>query len=81
MPWTNYGFLCLSLKDYELANLAFETAHALDPDWISAWVGEAYVASVWGTDATEIFEHAFESSNGSAVSFDSVKAGRGGGKT
>ncbi|KAI9307176.1 hypothetical protein BJ944DRAFT_238079 [Cunninghamella echinulata] len=67
IPWTNYGFLCLLLKDYELANQAFETAHALDPDWISAWVGQAYVASVWGTEATSIFQHAFESSNGSAL--------------
>ncbi|KAI8341483.1 hypothetical protein BC941DRAFT_510688 [Chlamydoabsidia padenii] len=67
VPWTNYGFLCLSLKDYELANQAFETAHALDPEWISAWVGEAYVASMWGTDATAIFQHAFEASNGSAL--------------
>lgn len=68
IPWTNYGFLCLSLKDYELANQAFEMAHSLDPEWISAWVGQAYVASLWGTDAAAIFEHAFESSNGSAVS-------------
>lgn len=67
IPWTNYGFLCLVLKDYELANSAFETAHALDPEWISAWVGQAYVASLWGTDASAIFEHAFESSNGSAM--------------
>ncbi|KAI9360280.1 hypothetical protein BD770DRAFT_385224 [Pilaira anomala] len=67
IPWTNYGFLCLSLKDYELANQAFETAHSLDPEWISAWVGQAYVASLWGTDAAVIFEHAFESSNGSAT--------------
>ncbi|KAL0078663.1 hypothetical protein J3Q64DRAFT_1872086 [Phycomyces blakesleeanus] len=66
-PWTNYGFLCLSLEDYELANQAFETAHSLDPEWISAWVGQAYVASLWGTDAAAIFEHAFESSNGSAL--------------
>jgi superkiller protein 3 len=69
IPWTNYGFLCLSLKDYELANQAFEMAHSLDPEWISAWVGQAYVASLWGTDAAAIFEHAFESSNGSAVSW------------
>lgn len=67
IPWTNYGFLCLSLKDYELANQAFEMAHSLDPEWISAWVGQAYVASLWGTDAAAIFEHAFESSNGSAM--------------
>ncbi|KAI8982528.1 hypothetical protein BDB01DRAFT_851026 [Pilobolus umbonatus] len=67
IPWTNYGFLCLSLKDYELANQAFETAHSLDPEWISAWVGQAYVASLWGTDAAVIFEHAFESSNGSSL--------------
>lgn len=67
IPWTNYGFLCLSLKDYELANQAFEMAHSLDPEWISAWVGQAYVASLWGTDAAAIFEHAFDSSNGSAM--------------
>jgi superkiller protein 3 len=67
IPWTNYGFLCLSLKDYELANQAFEMAHSLDPEWISAWVGQAYVASLWGSDAVTIFEHAFNSSNGSAM--------------
>ncbi|CEJ03839.1 hypothetical protein RMCBS344292_17814 [Rhizopus microsporus] len=67
IPWTNYGFLCLSLKDYELANQAFDMAHSLDPEWISAWVGQAYVASLWGNDAAAIFEHAFESSNGSAL--------------
>lgn len=72
IPWTNYGFLCLSLKDYELANQSFEMAHSLDPEWISAWVGQAYVASLWGTDAAAIFEHAFESSNGSAVSRHSL---------
>lgn len=67
IPWSNYGFLCLSIKDYELANQSFEMAHSLDPEWISAWVGQAYVASLWGTDAAAIFEHAFESSNGSAM--------------
>ncbi|CEP11408.1 hypothetical protein [Parasitella parasitica] len=67
IPWTNYGFLCLSTKDYELANQSFEMAHSLDPEWISAWVGQAYVASLWGTDAAALFEHAFESSNGSAM--------------
>ncbi|KAI8379442.1 uncharacterized protein BYT42DRAFT_568792 [Radiomyces spectabilis] len=67
VPWTNYGFLCLLRKDYELANQAFETAHALDPEWISAWTGQAYVASLWGTDAAAIFQHAFEASNGSSL--------------
>lgn len=44
-------------------------AHALDPEYISAWVGQAYVASLWGTsDAGAVFQHAFESSNGTAVS-------------
>ncbi|KAG1145173.1 hypothetical protein G6F37_001194 [Rhizopus arrhizus] len=67
IPWTNYGFLCLSLKDYELANQAFDMSHSLDPEWISAWVGQAYVTSLWGNDAAAIFEHAFESSSGSAL--------------
>ncbi|RCI03355.1 Superkiller protein 3 [Rhizopus stolonifer] len=67
IPWTNYGFLCLSLKDYELANQAFDMAHSLDPEWISAWVGQAYVTGLWGNDASAIFEHAFESSSGSAL--------------
>ncbi|KAI9489583.1 hypothetical protein BDB00DRAFT_842592 [Zychaea mexicana] len=68
VPWTNYGFLCLSRQDYELANQAFDMAHALDPEWISAWVGQAYVASLWGTsDAGGIFQHAFESSYGAAT--------------
>ncbi|KAI8975433.1 hypothetical protein BDF20DRAFT_606329 [Mycotypha africana] len=69
IPWTNYGFLCLAQKDYELANQAFETAHALDPEWISAWMGQAYVASLWGDAAyaATIFEHAFESNNDGSV--------------
>ncbi|KAI9266008.1 hypothetical protein BY458DRAFT_512826 [Sporodiniella umbellata] len=67
IAWTNYGFLSLSLKDYELANQAFSMAHSLDPEWISAWVGQAYVTRLWGDDATAIFEHAFESSNGSSL--------------
>ncbi|KAF7726139.1 Superkiller protein 3 [Apophysomyces ossiformis] len=54
-------------RDYELANQAFETAHALDPEWISAWVGQAYVASLWGTNALALFQHAFEASNGTAL--------------
>lgn len=67
VPWTNYGFLCLAQQDYELANQAFDMAHALDPEYISAWVGQAYVASLWGTsDAGAVFQHAFESSNGTA---------------
>ncbi|KAI9312434.1 hypothetical protein BX666DRAFT_2142351 [Dichotomocladium elegans] len=68
VPWTNYGFLCLSQQDYELANQAFDMAHVIDPEWISAWVGQAYVTSLWGnTDSGGIFQHAFESSNGTAL--------------
>ncbi|ORX43026.1 TPR-like protein [Hesseltinella vesiculosa] len=67
VPWTNYGFLCLVMQDYDLANQAFDMAHVLDPEWVSAWVGQAYVASIWNTGASQIFQHAFESSNGSAL--------------
>ncbi|KAI7899235.1 uncharacterized protein BX663DRAFT_521900 [Cokeromyces recurvatus] len=76
IPWTNYGFLCLTCKDYELANQAFEMAHGLDPEWISAWVGQAYAASLWKTDAGDLFEHAFMS-NGSSNALATIEASYG----
>ncbi|KAI9468081.1 MAG: hypothetical protein EXX96DRAFT_591852 [Benjaminiella poitrasii] len=76
IPWTNYGFLCLACEDYELANQAFEMAHGLDPEWISAWVGQAYAASLWKTNAGDLFEHAFMA-NGSSNALAMMEASYG----
>jgi len=52
----------------ELANQAFLKARSLDPDWVQAWVGQAYVANLWGNEeAAELFEHAFDISGGGYV--------------
>ena len=68
IPWSNYGYLCLIQSDLELASAAFEVAQAVDPEWISSWIGQAYVANMWGSSSATLFEHAFETCNGSIVS-------------
>ncbi|CAG8473432.1 3809_t:CDS:10 [Gigaspora margarita] len=65
VPWTNLGLLYLLHSDLDLANQAFSTAQSLDPDYAPAWVGQAYVANLWGSnEAAELFEHAYEISGG-----------------
>jgi len=61
------GILYLLHSDLELANQAFKTAQSIDPDYIPAWVGQAYVANLWGRgndEAVELFEHSYEISGG-----------------
>ncbi|CAG8702325.1 7156_t:CDS:2, partial [Cetraspora pellucida] len=65
VPWTNLGLLYLLHSDLDLANQAFSTAQSLDPDYAPAWVGQAYVANLWGSnESAELFEHAYEISGG-----------------
>ncbi|CAG8506210.1 7556_t:CDS:10 [Funneliformis mosseae] len=68
-PWTNLGILYLLHSDLELANQAFSKAHSLDPDYVPGWVGQAYVANLWGSssEAVELFEHSYEISGGGYV--------------
>ncbi|GAB5589005.1 Superkiller protein 3 [Umbelopsis nana] len=56
-----------SRNDLELASAAFEAAQAVDPEWISSWIGQAYVANLWGSSSATLFEHAFDSCNGSIL--------------
>ncbi|CAG8445910.1 7249_t:CDS:10, partial [Acaulospora colombiana] len=69
--WANLGILYLFHSDLELAEQAFSTSRSLDPDYALAWVGQAYVANLWGNDeATELFEHAYEISGGHVLEAD-----------
>ncbi|KAI8576073.1 hypothetical protein K450DRAFT_258770 [Umbelopsis ramanniana AG] len=67
IPWSNYGYLCLLQNDLELASAAFDAAQAVDPEWISSWIGQAYVANIWGNSSSTLFEHAFDTSNGTIL--------------
>ena len=54
------GLLYLLHSDLELANQTFSKAQSLDPDYVPAWVGQAFVANLWGSDETvELFEHSY----------------------
>ncbi|RIA96123.1 hypothetical protein C1645_815807 [Glomus cerebriforme] len=66
--WTNLGLLYLLHSDLELSNQAFSKAQSLDPDYVPAWVGQAYVANLWGSnEAVELFEHSYEISGGGYI--------------
>lgn len=68
--WTNLGSLYLLQKDPELASEAFTRAQSVDPEYTSAWIGQGLVSMIAGEykAAQELFEHAFEISDGIAVS-------------
>ncbi|EGN99549.1 hypothetical protein SERLA73DRAFT_159810 [Serpula lacrymans var. lacrymans S7.3] len=59
ITWTNLGLLYLYRNDLELANEALYRAQTLDPDYTTAWVGQALVATANGheTDARALLEH------------------------
>ncbi|RHZ76177.1 hypothetical protein Glove_202g69 [Diversispora epigaea] len=68
ISWTNLGFLYLFNSDLELSSKAFSTAQSLDPDYVLAWVGQAYAANLYGgNEAAELFEHAYDISGGGYV--------------
>ncbi|EPS42388.1 hypothetical protein H072_3606 [Dactylellina haptotyla CBS 200.50] len=60
--WTNLGTLYMLHGDYQLANEAFTRGQSADPDYSHAWVGQGLVALATGqaSDATGLFEHAFQ---------------------
>ena len=68
--WTNLGILYLLQKDVELASKAFTRAQSMDPEYVYSWVGQGLVSVILGEldTAQELFEHAFEISDGFAVS-------------
>lgn len=62
------GLLYLLHSDLELSNQAFSKAQSLDPDYVPAWVGQAYVANLWGSnEAVGLFEHSYEISGGGYI--------------
>ncbi|GBB89353.1 hypothetical protein RclHR1_01600025 [Rhizophagus clarus] len=66
--WSNLGLLYLLHSDLELSNQAFSKAQSLDPDYVPAWVGQAYVANLWGSnEAAGLFEHSYEISGGGYI--------------
>jgi superkiller protein 3 len=67
--WTNLGALYLLHNDIQLANEAFTRAQSTDPDYAQAWVGQGFLALLYGdsNEARGLFEHAFDISNSSAM--------------
>ncbi|KAI5793819.1 hypothetical protein DFH27DRAFT_516715 [Peziza echinospora] len=67
--WTNLGTLYFLQNDLDLASEAFVRAQSIDPEYTYAWVGQGLVARASGdiTQAHELFEHAFEISDGFAA--------------
>ncbi|ORX98234.1 TPR-like protein [Basidiobolus meristosporus CBS 931.73] len=66
LPWSNLGYLYLLQSDLELANQAFLAAQSLDPDWINAWLGQAFIAESNSQESFNLFQHAFDISLASA---------------
>ncbi|RHZ51919.1 SKI complex subunit tetratricopeptide repeat protein SKI3 [Aspergillus thermomutatus] len=67
--WTNLGTLYLIHNDVQLANEAFTRAQSTDPDYSLAWVGQGFLALLFGDphEARGLFEHAFDISNSSST--------------
>lgn len=58
VTWTHLGALYLSHDDPMLAHEAFSHAQALDPSFVTCWVGQALVAeSVGHSDFYDLFRH------------------------
>ncbi|GAO47565.1 TPR-like protein [Saitoella complicata NRRL Y-17804] len=65
--WTNLGTLYLIQDDLELANEVYSRAQSIDPEYVQAWVGQAFVAMALAEEdeARDLFEHAVEISGAS----------------
>ncbi|KXH67589.1 tetratricopeptide [Colletotrichum salicis] len=67
--WTNLGTLALLQNDVQLANEAFNRAQSTDPDYAHAWLGQGFVALLYGKvkEARGLFTHAVEIAEASSV--------------
>ncbi|KAL4879611.1 hypothetical protein BJY04DRAFT_193255 [Aspergillus karnatakaensis] len=65
--WTNLATLYLIHNDIQLSNEAFTRAQSTDPDYSQAWVGQGFLALLFGDqkEARGLFEHAFDISRSS----------------
>jgi tetratricopeptide (TPR) repeat protein len=70
--WCNYGYLCLTQNDHDLANRAFSKAQVIEPENAWAWLGQALVAYRDNDtkEALSLFEQASTLSAGNLVSTD-----------
>ncbi|KAL4960775.1 SKI complex subunit tetratricopeptide repeat protein SKI3 [Aspergillus stella-maris] len=66
--WTNLATLYLIHNDIQLSNEAFTRAQSTDPDYSQAWVGQGFLALLFGDprEARGLFEHAFDISRSSS---------------
>ncbi|KAN0071068.1 hypothetical protein V8E54_010499 [Elaphomyces granulatus] len=67
--WTNLGAFYLIHQDLQLSNNAFTRAQSADPDYAHAWLGQGFLAVLFG-DAAEsrgLFTHALEIATSSSV--------------
>ncbi|WYZ34104.1 hypothetical protein EsH8_I_000380 [Colletotrichum jinshuiense] len=67
--WTNLGTLALLQNDMQLANEAFNRAQSTDPDYAHAWLGQGFVALLYGKtkEARGLFTHAMEIAESSSA--------------
>ncbi|GJC77535.1 superkiller protein 3 [Colletotrichum liriopes] len=67
--WTNLGTLALLQNDMQLANEAFNRAQSTDPDYAHAWLGQGFVALLYGKmkEARGLFTHAMEIAEASSA--------------
>ena len=73
VPWSNLGFLYLSVREDALAEEAFARAKTLAPDWPGSWLGSALIHRLHLKDAsasTRLFQQACVLSNGSLLDAD-----------
>ncbi|XP_020629636.1 tetratricopeptide repeat protein 37-like isoform X1 [Orbicella faveolata] len=61
IAWTNLGVLYLKHGKIELAHEAFKNSQALDPSYTAAWIGQASIAEIIGSEeAMDLFRHTTE---------------------
>lgn len=67
--WTNLGAFYLINSDLQLANEAFTRGQSADPDYAQAWLGQGFLALLFGdpSEATALFAHAFDISTSSST--------------
>ncbi|CAI9726438.1 repeat 37 [Octopus vulgaris] len=64
VPWTNLGALYLRNQNLLLAHEAFSVAQSLDPNYVTCWIGQAFIADTVGHDeAMDLFRHTTELGN------------------
>ncbi|GAB1600098.1 tetratricopeptide repeat protein 37-like [Argonauta hians] len=64
VPWTNLGALYFQNENLLLAHEAFKVSQSLDPNFITCWIGQAFIADTVGhDDAMDLFRHTTELGN------------------